>query len=58
MKKQFIHLLLSCLAGFSLQASAGNYWQQVDAARAPKELQRIHPTNYKVYTMNESLLKL
>ncbi len=58
MKKQFIHLLMSCLAGFSLQASATTYWQQVDAGRAPKELQRIHPTNFKVYTMNESLLKL
>lgn len=58
MKKQFINFLASALTLCSLSASATNYWQQVDASRAPRELQWQHPTNFKVFTMDESTLKL
>lgn len=58
MKKLFINFLISSLTLCPILASATNYWQQVDAAKAPKELQFMHPTKFLVYTMNESTLKL
>ncbi len=58
MKKQFITFLVPFLSLGAVKASAGSYWQEVDAARAPKEIQLMHPQKYKVYTMNESTLKM
>ncbi|GAA4466349.1 hypothetical protein GCM10023093_20360 [Nemorincola caseinilytica] len=58
MKKLFINFLLSSLTLCPMLVSASNYWQQVDATGAPKELQRMHPTKFMVYTLNESTLKL
>lgn len=62
MKKFFICVaLLSALAGCSLATpfETSSLWQQIPLGNAPsKEVQVLHPVSYKVYTFNESWLKL
>jgi hypothetical protein len=57
--KQFVTKLLLCAGIFSSPAvMAGNYWQQVPAEKAPRHLQVVHPTSFKVYVMDEASLKM
>lgn len=58
MRKIFTRLFSIALTFSCFSASAGNYWEQVNADKAPKNLQLIHPSNFLVYTMNEDALKL
>jgi hypothetical protein len=58
MKRLFTLLLLSACIYGPISAVAGNYWKQVDAGQAPKNLQVLHPTRFLVYTMDEAALKL
>ncbi|MES2703318.1 MAG: zinc-dependent metalloprotease family protein [Bacteroidota bacterium] len=58
MKRLFVKLALSIGLLCPVVTNAGNYWQQIDAAKAPKNLQVIHPTSFLVYTMDEAALKL
>src|ERR1043165_4723247 len=58
MKKTFTLLFLGRGIFCSLRAGASNPWQQVDAAKAPKQLQWQHPSRFLVYTLDEAPLKL
>jgi hypothetical protein len=57
--KKLCTKLFFCLAVlFSVNAQAGNFWHQVDAGRAPKNIQWQHPEHFLVFTMDEATLKL
>jgi hypothetical protein len=58
MRRLFAKLLLSASILGSVSGYAGNFWQQVDAAKAPAKLQVMHPTNFLVYVMDEANLKV
>jgi hypothetical protein len=58
MNNTFTKLLFSIAILCSFQLHATNYWQQVDASKAPKNLQWQHPTHFLVYTVDEARLKL
>ncbi len=37
---------------------AGNLWQQVPLEKVPQNIQLMHPANFKVYTLEETTLRL
>ncbi len=57
MKRVFTKMLLCLGLLGSASANAANYWQPVDEAKAPKNLQWMHPEKFLVFTMNETALK-
>jgi hypothetical protein len=58
MKRLITKVLLFAGTVCPFMVSASGYWQQVDAAKAPKEVQVMHPDHFMVYTMNEPAVKL
>jgi len=58
MKRIFTSALAAIAVLFSLQATAGNFWRQVDAGNAPVKLQWQHPEKYLVYNLDELNLKV
>lgn len=58
MKRLFTKMFL-CAGMFSAAPSfAANLWQEVSSERAPKNLQVMHPTAFKVFTVDEENLKM
>ena len=58
MKKLIAKIALSLGMLCPMAAQAGNYWQEISAARAPKQLQVIKASSFRVYTMDETSLKM
>ncbi len=57
MKKLITRLFLCSVLLWAGNATAGNYWHQIDPAKAPQNLQWQHPERFLVFTMDEVTLK-
>ncbi len=57
MKKLITRLILCSVLLWAGNATAGNYWHQIDPTKAPQNLQWQHPERFLVYTMDEATLK-
>lgn len=57
MRSKFWTLVLSMCLLLPASLKADNYWHQVDAQRAPAQLQLMHPAHFIVYTVDAAALK-
>jgi hypothetical protein len=58
MKKLFLRLAICAGLVSPLFSNASEVWKEVNQNRAPKELQLIHPDQFRLYTLDETTLGL
>ena len=58
MSRFFSKMILGAALLGTVNAQAGNLWQQVSNDVAPQKLQWQHPNSFSVYTVDEATLKL
>src|SRR5258708_4033877 len=57
MKRSFTKLLLCAGLLWTVSGNAKSLWTPVDVIDAPQKRQVMHPTNFLVYTLDETSLK-